>query len=182
MASAHDPNELRKRLFHEIKKRRTGMLGLVGAEHMQPMTAFCEEDGGPIWFYCRKENDLVSQSAGGKPAMLCLVTGDDSFIACVGGTLQADHDKERIERFWNPVAGAWFPEGKDDPNLTSAAPRSGRRPGLGQPFQPAAVRLRDRQGERHQDRARRGRHRPPVALADEARSPAQGTRPPSRAL
>ncbi|OYX36490.1 MAG: hypothetical protein B7Y99_01810 [Caulobacterales bacterium 32-69-10] len=118
MASAQDPTELRERLFHEIKKRRTGMLGLVGGEHMQPMTAFCEEDGGPVWFYCRKENDLVSQSAGGKPAMFCLMTGDDSFIACVGGTLQADHDRERIERFWNPVAGAWFPEGKDDPNLT----------------------------------------------------------------
>jgi general stress protein 26 len=118
MASAHDPNDLRERLFHEIKKRRTGMLGLVGGEHMQPMTAFCEEGGGPIWFYCRKDNDLAVQSAGGKPAMLCLVTGDDSFIACVGGLLQADHDQERIERFWNPVAGAWFPEGKDDPNLT----------------------------------------------------------------
>ena len=118
MASANDPNELRKRLFHEIKKRRTGMLGLVGGEHMQPMTAFCEEDGGPIWFFCRKENDLISQSAGGKPAMLCLMTGDDSFIACVGGTLQEDHDRERIARFWNPVAGAWFPEGKDDPHLT----------------------------------------------------------------
>jgi general stress protein 26 len=118
MASAQDPNELRERLFHEIKKRRTGMLGLVGGEHMQPMTAFCEEDGGPVWFYCRKENDLVAQSAGGKPAMFCLMTGDDSFIACVGGTLQADHDRERIERFWNPVAGAWFPEGKDDPALT----------------------------------------------------------------
>lgn len=118
MASAHDPNELRERLFHEIKKRRTGMLGLVGAEHMQPMTAFCEEDGGSIWFYCRKDNDLVAGSAGGKPAMLCLVTGDDSFIACVGGTLQEDHDRERIARFWNPVAGAWFPDGKDDPNLT----------------------------------------------------------------
>lgn len=118
MASAQDPAELREQLFHEIKKRRTGMLGLVGADHMQPMTAFCEEGGGPIWFYCRKDNDLISQSAGGKPAMMCLVTGDDSFIACIGGTLQEDYDRERIARFWNPVAGAWFPDGKDDPNLT----------------------------------------------------------------
>jgi general stress protein 26 len=118
MASAQDPNELRERLFHEIKKRRTGMLGLVGAEHMQPMTAFCEEDGGPVWFYCRKDNDLIRQSGGGKPAMFCLVAGDDSFIACVGGTLQESYDRERIERFWNPVAGAWFPEGESDPNLT----------------------------------------------------------------
>jgi general stress protein 26 len=118
MASAQDPNELRTRLFHEIKKRRTVMLGLIGPEHMQPMTAFCEEDGGPIWFYCRKDNKLVAQSQGGKPAMMCLVTGDDSFIACVGGQLAEDYDRERIDRFWNPVAGAWFPDGKDDPALT----------------------------------------------------------------
>lgn len=118
MASAQDPNELREQLFHEIKKRRTIMLGLTGAEHMQPMTAFCEEDGGTIWFFCRKDNDLVRGSAGGKQAMMCLVTGDDSFIACVGGKLAEDYDRERIDRFWNPVAGAWFPEGKDDPNLT----------------------------------------------------------------
>lgn len=118
MASAQDPAELRERLFHEIKKRRTGMLGLVGGQHMQPMTAFCEEDGGAIWFYCRKENDLVGQSGSGRPAMFCLVTGDDSFIACVGGSLREDCDCARIARFWNPVAGVWFPEGKDDPALT----------------------------------------------------------------
>lgn len=118
MASAQDPNELRERLFHEVKKRRTGMLGLVGASHMQPMTAFCEDEGGPIWFYCRKDNHLLRDAGQGKPAMFCLVTDDDHFIACVGGDLREDHNRERIERFWNPVAGAWFPEGRDDPALT----------------------------------------------------------------
>jgi general stress protein 26 len=118
MASAHDPNELRERLFHEIRKRRTAMLGMVGAEHMQPMTAFCEKGDGTVWFYCRRDNDLVRDAGAGGKAMMCLVTGDDSFTACVGGTLHVDPDRERIERFWNPVVRAWFPEGKDDPQLT----------------------------------------------------------------
>ena len=43
---------------------------------------------------------------------------DQEFQACIGGMLAEDRDREKIKQFWNPVAAAWFPEGKNDPDLT----------------------------------------------------------------
>jgi general stress protein 26 len=38
--------------------------------------------------------------------------------ACLGGLIRPDPDRERMDRYWNPVVAAWYPEGKDDPRLT----------------------------------------------------------------
>jgi general stress protein 26 len=120
MSDPQNPAELERRLWREIDHVKTVMLGLVGGppRHMQPMTAFADEHDGSIWFYVRKDNDLVRESGDGSQAMMCLLTKDHGFIACVGGVLAEHYDRDRIARFWNPVASAWFPEGKDDPSLT----------------------------------------------------------------
>jgi general stress protein 26 len=113
------------RLWSEIRKVRTGMLGLTGGppQHMQPMTAFADPEkaelqSGAIWFFCRKDNDLLKQAGAGHSAMFTLVAKDDDFVACIAGTVREDHDRARIEAFWNPVVAAWYPDGKGDPMLT----------------------------------------------------------------
>lgn len=118
MSEDQSPADLERRLWREIDHVKTVMLGLVGGEHMQPMTGFADEHDGTVWFYLRKDNDLVKQSGDGKPGMFCLLTKDHGFIACVSGTVAERYDRDRIERFWNPVVSAWFPDGKDDPDLT----------------------------------------------------------------
>jgi general stress protein 26 len=112
--------DLEHRLWREIDHARTLMLGLAGGppRHMQPMTAFTDEHDGTIWFYLRKDNDLLKQAGDGHAAMACLMSKDHGFIACIGGDLAPHYDRDRIDRFWNPIASAWFPDGKDDPNLT----------------------------------------------------------------
>ena len=121
MADGANPDDVEQQLWREIDKGTTVMLGLVGEpshQHFQPMTAFCEkEQGGPVWFYLRKNNDLVRVAGQGGAAMFNLMRGHE-FFACVAGRVREDHDPERIRRFWNPVVAAWFPEGQDDPNLT----------------------------------------------------------------
>ena len=120
MSKTEDTAELEHRLWREIQHVRIGMLGLVGGppRHFQPMSAFCDADEGAVWFYARKDSDLVREAGAGHAAMFNLSTKDHDFIACVGGLLREDPDPDRIARFWNPMAAAWFPEGKDDPALT----------------------------------------------------------------
>ena len=117
---AKNDEELERRLWKEVDKVKTGMLGLAGGppRHMQPMTAFHDEDNGAIWFFTRKDNDLVRDTGDGHAAMFCLMTSSHDFITCIGGTLTQDFDREGGEQSWNPVVAAWYPEGKDDPNLT----------------------------------------------------------------
>jgi len=111
--------DLAKRLWSEIDKARFGMLGLTDARsHLQPMTAHCDETLGVIWFFTRTSTDLARQTGDGRYAMFCVMAKDQEFQACIGGELKPDPDPDKINAFWSPVVSAWFPEGKDDPELT----------------------------------------------------------------
>jgi general stress protein 26 len=115
-----DPNnidDVKKRLWKAIDHRHgTGMLGLMDSDqHFQPMTAFVEEEAGQIWFFTRKDTDLAQATAGGM-AMFTIQT--DDLQACIGGRLTEAFDRARMDKYWNSVVAAWYPDGKDDANLT----------------------------------------------------------------
>lgn len=116
---SHDlsPQDLEKRLWEEVDKERFGMLGVPG-QHMQPMTMFADKAAGKIWFYSNKNSDLARQAGSDAKAMLCLMAKDQDFQACIAGALNQDHDKAKIDEYWSAHVSAWFPDGKNDPNLT----------------------------------------------------------------
>jgi general stress protein 26 len=113
--------ELEVRLWKEVEQVNFGMLGLVGDaphQHFQPMTAFCEPENGQIWFYARNDSDLAHAIGSGTEAMFIVQAKDQAFQACIGGRLEVQPDRERINRYWGPVVAAWYPGGRDDPNIT----------------------------------------------------------------
>jgi len=112
--------EAEDKLWDALKDTRTGMLGLVGGEpqHFQPMTGFEDRPGDSLWFFTRDDTDLLKDVAGGNDeAMYTVVTKKTDVYACIGGRLTVSNDPEIIDRFWNPVVAAWYPEGKTDPHL-----------------------------------------------------------------
>jgi general stress protein 26 len=117
---ALNDDEVRDRLWQEIKDARYGMLGVVGShEHFQPMTAFLEKDDAVLWFYTRKDTDIARTSQDARTeAMFIIQSKDQDFQACIGGRLVQDGGREVVDRYWNPMVAAWFPDGKDDPYLT----------------------------------------------------------------
>lgn len=115
------PQKAEEAFWDSLKKSNTGLLGIDRpAKHAQPMTAFREEETGTIWFFTRDDTDLARDVAGGESdAMFHYGSKDQSVWACIAGTLTVHgHDREIIERYWNPVLAAWYPDGKDDPHLT----------------------------------------------------------------
>lgn len=118
MSDTLDPAKAEDALWKALKDEKIGMLGVAGGEprHMQPMTAYGEEDARELWFFTYRDTDLVKDVGAGHAAMFCLVT--DDVYACLGGRLEEQFDRERMERYWNPVVAAWYPDGKDDPRLT----------------------------------------------------------------
>ena len=90
--------------------------------------------------------------------MFCVMAKDQEFQACVGGELVEDHDRTRIGKYWNAIAAAWFPEGKDDPGFDPVEIHPRRRSGLGVALGSADLCVGDRQGQRHPQGA--GRRRP----------------------
>ncbi|HEX4199481.1 MAG TPA: pyridoxamine 5'-phosphate oxidase family protein [Caulobacteraceae bacterium] len=119
--SQHTRAEIEVRLWDEIRKDRTGMLGLIGEDitrHYQPMSAFAEPGEQAMWFFVRDDSDLAVEAARtGGEAMFTFQSKDQTLMACLGGRLSLSRDPERVKKYWNPVAAAWFPDGRDDPRL-----------------------------------------------------------------
>lgn len=112
--------EAEKTFWEHLKDSNTGMLGLdQPGYHSQPMTAFREEETGTIWFFTRTDTDLAKDAAlPDQSAMFTYGSKDQHVWACIHGTLSRSDDRTRIDKYWNPVVAAWYPEGKDDPHLT----------------------------------------------------------------
>lgn len=116
----HDPAAVEKRLWAEIEKAHIGMVGIVDGppQHFQPMTAFTVPEAGEIWFFTRAETDLARDAShGARQAMFVFQSRDRECQACVGGELTVEMDREKIDRWWSMMVAAWYPDGKDDPDL-----------------------------------------------------------------
>ncbi len=120
MADELTAAEAEKEFWKHLKTSNTGMLGLdQPGYHNQPMTGFREEETGTIWFFTRDDTDFARDVAvGGQTGMFTYQSKDQEVYACIHGDLSIDQNRERIDRYWNPVLAAWYPEGKDDPHLT----------------------------------------------------------------
>jgi len=112
------PQDVEVKLWSEIKQGRTGMLALADEpRRFQPMTAFAEPDDHIIWFFSRLDTDLAKSIDGGDEAIFIVQSKDHELQACLVGELDIVRDAGRIDRYWNPMVAAWFPDGKDDPML-----------------------------------------------------------------
>lgn len=101
--------------FKSLKSNPFVMIGLDDTpDHSQPMTAQIDGDNhDTLWFFTGRDNRL----AIGGPAMAQYVAKGHDLFACVSGTLTPDNDPVMIDRLWSRAVEAWFPGGKDDPNL-----------------------------------------------------------------
>ena len=122
MAETPTSAEAEKEFWKSLKDSNTGLLGLdQPGYHAQPMTAFREAETGTIWFFTRDDTDLAKDAGvgGGQSAMFHYGSKDQNTWACIHGELSVQgQDREIIDRFWNPVLAAWYPDGKDDRHLT----------------------------------------------------------------
>lgn len=112
--------ELRDRFWEELSDSPFVMIGLMDEprRHSQPMTAYFDRDyPGALHFYASRDGDLFQSIIGGEDAMVHFVAKGHDLFACVAGHLVVETDETKIDRFWNPVAAAFYDKGREDPNL-----------------------------------------------------------------
>ena len=111
--------EIEAQFWTELKRTPTVMIGLVGAHdaHGQPMTAFFDDDHGPVWFFTTKDNGLVEKLAESHHAIANFVAKDHALFASVHGRLSVDNNPATIDHFWNSHIAAWYEGGRTDPKL-----------------------------------------------------------------
>ena len=113
------PTEAQEAFWKALKSSHTGMLGLDRPGYLsQPMTAFQEEGDNAIWFFTRDDTDLAQDIGSGADASFEYGSKDQKIWASLRGRLSiAPRDQAIIDRHWNPIVAAWYPDGKDDPHL-----------------------------------------------------------------
>lgn len=114
--SDKSPAEVAEQFLAKLKASPFIMIGLEGdGQHSEPLTAQIDEDRpNVLYFFTGKDNRIA---AGGK-AMAQFSSKGHDFFGCLAGTVSQDNDRAQIDKLWSKPVEAWFPGGKDDPNLT----------------------------------------------------------------
>jgi general stress protein 26 len=110
-----DAAEIKQHFWKKLSDSPFVMIGLDGdGQYSEPLTAQLDQDQvDTIYFFIGKDNRL----AEGGPAMAQFVSKGHDFFACLAGSARIDNDFGMIDKLWNNQVEAWFPGGKDDPNL-----------------------------------------------------------------
>lgn len=113
--SKDTPQEVAETFIGKLKDSPFVMIGLEhGDAHSEPMTAQIDDDlPNTLFFFAGKDNRLAE---GGAANAQFVAKGHD-FFACLDGHVSTHNDRAEIDKLWNTQVEAWFPGGKDDPNL-----------------------------------------------------------------
>jgi general stress protein 26 len=111
----HDPIG---QIWDKLDKVHAVMLGSPDhRQHMQPMAPQTSREENAIWFYTKTTTDIARAAGGGGGHVHMCIVGDNDWYACLDGHLETMHSVEHAERFWSSITEAWYPGGKNDPEL-----------------------------------------------------------------
>ncbi|TYR32297.1 pyridoxamine 5'-phosphate oxidase family protein [Mesorhizobium microcysteis] len=108
----------RKKLYEMIDDIKIAMLTTVekgGALHARPMANQAADKSGTLWFFTEKDGG-VAKNVKANPRVSLGYAGSGAYVA-VSGNAEMIHDRKKIDALWSEEVKAWFPDGKDDPNL-----------------------------------------------------------------
>ncbi|MBN8840577.1 MAG: pyridoxamine 5'-phosphate oxidase family protein [Sphingomonadales bacterium] len=115
MADVVDTEQLKGDLWKKIAESPFLMVGPANdSTHSEPLTAQLGSDRKDVLFFFIGRNNRV---AGGGELMLQFVSRGHDFFACLHGNARIDNDPTQVDKLWSRQVEAWFPGGKNDPNL-----------------------------------------------------------------
>jgi general stress protein 26 len=88
-----------------------------GKIESRPMTTLEVDEEGNAWFFTNKNTELGKDTGSGEDVTLIYShPGDNTYLSVTGHATIVEDDQKK-EELWSPLSKAWFPQGKEDPNL-----------------------------------------------------------------
>lgn len=103
-----------------IKGIRICMLSTIGENGFalsRPMATQDVEFNGTVWFLTRGTSGKVENIAHDQRVTLDYADPGDSKYVTLRGRASVGRDQAKIDELWNPMYKAWFPNGKEDPEI-----------------------------------------------------------------
>lgn len=107
-----------REMVKDIKFAMLCTITKKGHIHSRPMGTQGMDKDGYIWFFTAKDSEKLAEIHANANVCVCYSAPSDNTYVCVMGEAEEVDDQRKINEYWSPAAKAWFPEGKDDPNLT----------------------------------------------------------------
>jgi general stress protein 26 len=111
-----------KRIGELLKKIDIAMLTTTGAGGFlmsRPLsTQDARFDGRRVWFFTETDSPKVAEIRRNPKVNLAYASKGKNVYISMTGTARVNRDREMIEELWNDALKAFFPKGKNDPNLT----------------------------------------------------------------
>lgn len=83
----------------------------------RPMATQDVDFDGTVWFLTRSTSDKVHNIAQDQHVTLDYSDPGDSKYVTLRGRASVGRDQKKIDEMWNPMYKAWFPDGKEDPEI-----------------------------------------------------------------
>ncbi len=103
-----------------VKGIRICMLSTVsenGYAISRPMATEDVEFNGTVYFLTRSTSGKVENIAENQHVTLDYADPGDSKYVTLRGRASVYRDQKQIDEMWNPMYKAWFPDGKEDPEI-----------------------------------------------------------------
>lgn len=84
----------------------------------RPMSTLEVDDEGNLWFFSAKSSDKNDEIKNDDTVQLIYSKNSDVHFLTITGKATIVEDQAKKDALWNPIVKAFFPEGKDDPNLS----------------------------------------------------------------
>lgn len=117
MDSEHDDVKKLAKLIKGIEIAMLTTRDDDGTLRARPMQTQNREFDGTLWFFTQASSHKVLEIDHEHQVNLSYAKPDDNRYVSVSGTATLVRDRAKIDELWSPVLKAWFPKGKDDPEV-----------------------------------------------------------------
>ncbi len=111
-------NEIK--LYDLIDDVEIAMLTTVepgGRLHTRPMANQEADENGDIWFFTDRTTSVATNVKANPKLSLGYSNASNTYVA-ISGIGKIVDDRAKVDELWSDELKAWFPKGKEDPDLT----------------------------------------------------------------
>jgi general stress protein 26 len=84
----------------------------------RPMATIDVDAEGNLWFFSSTSSDKNVEIKNNDVVQLLYAKNSDSHFLTITGNAEIVKDPNKIDELWSAMVKAWFPEGKEDPDLS----------------------------------------------------------------
>ena len=122
-------SEEKEKVWEMIKDIKVAMLVTMDSEghhFARPMVAQEPDEHHDLWFFSSLDSPKIQEIIAHPEVLLSYADPDGNAYVSISGEAAVVQDRAKIDDLWSESLKAWWPKGKDDPNVTliSVTPRS----------------------------------------------------------